>query len=99
MFTNIYRRPMTRIAASDWIFDNVPSGATLLYDTPEGKTVELNLPLKGMLFEENGVPLFLDFTLPNDGVIPVSYTHLDVYKRQTMRRAMCSNSSVWGVMG
>ena len=69
MFTNIYRQPMTRIAASEWIFDNVPSGATLLYDTPDGTTAEMNLPLKGMLFEENGVPLFLDFTLPNDGVI------------------------------
>ena len=33
MYTQIYREPMTRIAASQWIYDNVPSGATLLYDT------------------------------------------------------------------
>ncbi len=30
-FVTIYQRPLTRVAASDWIFENVPSGATLLY--------------------------------------------------------------------
>ncbi len=68
-FTRIYREPMTRIAASEWIFQNVPSGATLLYDTPEGTTAELQLPLKGMLLEYQGAPLFLDFKLPVDGVV------------------------------
>ena len=68
-FTRIYRAPMTRIAASEWIFDNVPSGATLLYDTPDGTTAELQLPLKGMLLEYQGAPLFLDFKLPQDGVV------------------------------
>ena len=68
-FTRIYREPMTRIAASEWIFDNVPSGATLLYDTPDGTTAELQLPLKGMLLEYQGAPLFLDFKLPQDGVV------------------------------
>ncbi|WP_374687633.1 DUF2298 domain-containing protein, partial [Promineifilum sp.] len=69
MFTQIYREPMTRIAASEWIYDNVPSGATLVYDTAGGGTAELNLPLKGMFFEEGGVPLYLDFTMPEDGLI------------------------------
>ena len=69
MFTQIYREPMTRIAASEWIFDNVPSGATLLYDTADGQTRELHLPLKGMRIENQGMPLFLDFTLPEDGTI------------------------------
>ena len=68
-YTRVYRQPMTRIAASAWIFDNVPSGATLLYDRADGTTAELQLPLKGMLFEHQGAPLFLDFTLPEDGVI------------------------------
>jgi YYY domain-containing protein len=69
VFTQIYREPMTRIAASAWIFDNVPSGATLLYDTFDGQSREMNLPLKGMLFEHLGVPLYLDFQLPEDGTI------------------------------
>ena len=69
MFTRIYREPMTRIAASQWIYENVPSGATLLFDTTEGRTRELNLPLKGARFEVGGMPAFLDFTLPEDGTI------------------------------
>ena len=69
MYTNVYREPMTRIAASAWIYDNVPSGATLLYDTADGRAEELNLPLKGMEFQLDGPPLFLDFTMPEDGTI------------------------------
>ena len=69
LYTRIYREPMTRIAASQWIYDHVPSGATLLYDTADGQTREMNLPLKGMLFESGGAPLFLDFQMPADGVI------------------------------
>lgn len=68
-FTGIYREPMTRIAASEWIYDNVPSGATLLYEVAGGETRELNLPMKGMFFEAGGVPLYLDFKLPEDGII------------------------------
>ncbi|MBP8948434.1 MAG: hypothetical protein KBG73_06295 [Candidatus Promineofilum sp.] len=69
MYTRIYREPMTRIAASQWIYDNVPSGATLLYDTADGQTRELHLPLKGMEFAHQGAPLTLNFSLPEDGVI------------------------------
>jgi len=69
MYTRIYREPMTRIAASQWIYDNVPSGATLLYDTADGQTRELHLPLKGYEFTAGGAPLFLNFSLPEDGLI------------------------------
>ncbi len=31
-FAGIYQRPITRMAASDWIFEHIPSGATLLYE-------------------------------------------------------------------
>jgi YYY domain-containing protein len=68
-FTRIYRQPMTRIAASEWIYDNVPSGATLLYSAADGQSRELNLPLKGMFFEFGGAPLYLDFNMPEDGII------------------------------
>ena len=69
MYTQIYREPMTRIAASQWIYENVPSGATLLYDTADGQTRELHLPLKGMDFITGGAPLTLNFSLPEDGVV------------------------------
>lgn len=69
VFTQIYREPMTRIAASEWIFNNVPSGATLFYETPDGQSHEANLPLKEFIFEERGMPLVLDIRLPEDGLI------------------------------
>ena len=67
-FSNIYRQPVTRVSASDWIFENVPSGATLLYDAG-GEARELNLPLKEHYFEVGGVPLLLDFSLPEEGTV------------------------------
>ena len=73
-YTNIYRQPITRIAASDWIFENVPSGATLLYDTSEEQQ-EFQLPLKEYVFEVGGAPLTLSFSLPEDGTI--SGVHLN----------------------
>ncbi|MFN2138377.1 MAG: DUF2298 domain-containing protein [Candidatus Promineifilaceae bacterium] len=67
-FSGIYQQPVTRIAASQWIFENVPSGATLLYDTVDGPQ-ELQLPLKDFMFETGGVPLLLMATLPQDGTL------------------------------
>ena len=67
-FSGIYQQPVTRIAASDWIFEHVPSGATLLY-TVDGEQRHLQLPLKEYRFEAGGMPLTLNFTLPEDGRI------------------------------
>ena len=67
-FAGIYQRPITRMAASDWIFENIPSGATLLYETDGGQK-EFHLPLKEFYFEPGGIPLTLDFTMPEDGTI------------------------------
>ncbi len=69
MFTQIYREPVTRVAASNWIFENVPSGATLLYTSADGTPRELQLPVKEFLFQQDGVPLIVDFQLPEDGTI------------------------------
>ena len=69
VFTQIYREPVTRIAASDWIFDHVPSAATLLYTTADGAPREMQLPVKEFLFQDQGVPLIIDFQLPEDGTI------------------------------
>ncbi len=67
-FSAIYREPVTRIAASDWIFNNVPTGATLLYDAG-GEQQTLQLPLKEYGFEAGSMPLTLDFALPEDGTL------------------------------
>lgn len=65
-FVNIYHQPVTRVAASEWIFDNVPSGATLLYEV-NGESRRLQLPLKQYEFLPGGFPLTLAFTVPEEG--------------------------------
>lgn len=67
-FVNIYRQPVTRVAASAWMYDNIPSAATLLY-TVNGEARELNLPLRGYLFTPDGAPVALRFTLPEQGTV------------------------------
>ncbi|MFW6183805.1 MAG: DUF2298 domain-containing protein, partial [Chloroflexota bacterium] len=67
-FVDIYHQPATRIAASRWMFENVPTGATLLYEV-DGQLQERPLPLKGYRFEPEGSPLDLSFTLPQEGVV------------------------------
>lgn len=77
-FTRIYRQPMTRVAASNWIFDHVPSGATLLYVSATGVPSEMNLPLKWAVLVDQGMPLTLDFTMPEGGLIQgVRFNYLD----------------------
>lgn len=68
-FTRIYRQPLTRVAASDWIYDNIPSGATILYVNSDGAERALNLPLKWVVLIDQGQPVRLDFALPEGGVI------------------------------
>ncbi len=67
-FSGIYQRPVTRMAASEWIFENVPSGATLIYDV-EGSSKEFQLPLKEFTFQSGSIPLTLNFTMPEEGII------------------------------
>ncbi len=31
-FTNIYRRPLSRVAASRWVYENIPPGATITFE-------------------------------------------------------------------
>ncbi|MCL4868578.1 MAG: glycosyltransferase family 39 protein [Anaerolineae bacterium] len=64
----IYRQPVTRIAASQWMYDHIPSAATLLY-TVNGQPREQNLPLRSYHFEPNGIPLLLRFRLPEQGTV------------------------------
>jgi YYY domain-containing protein len=44
-FTRIYARPVTRVAASQWMYENVPTAATLHYATESGEgTLQMPLP-------------------------------------------------------
>jgi YYY domain-containing protein len=68
-FTEIYRQPLTRVAASDWIFENVPTALTLLYNDQSGEAKQLQLPVQAFPFEPEGVPLLVNLTMPESGVI------------------------------
>jgi YYY domain-containing protein len=65
-FVKIYREPVTRVQASAWIFENVPTGATLVYETG-GASRELHLPLRAYDFVPGGPPMVLNFTAPEAG--------------------------------
>ncbi|WP_420631925.1 DUF2298 domain-containing protein [Candidatus Leptofilum sp.] len=67
-FVQIYKEPITRIAASAWMFENIPTGATLIYEA-NGETKAYALPLKGYDFQVEGNPLFLPVILPEDGML------------------------------
>ena len=67
-FVKIYQQPVTRVAASEWMYDHIPSGATLLYEA-NGEQREYQLPLKEFEFVPGGIPLTLNFTMPEDGTI------------------------------
>ena len=66
-FTGIYTRTSTRLAASRWIYSNVPAGATLHYETSSGPAmIQIPTPA-GHLFTD-GTVLQTPFTMPEDGI-------------------------------
>ncbi len=69
-FTNIYRQPMTRVAASDWIYENVPTAITVNY-LPEGSSAEatLNLPLRDVTLFPNEGGFIIPFEMPESGTV------------------------------
>jgi len=65
-FVEIYRQPLTRVAASRWMYENVPTAATLVYQV-DGETRELQLPSKGFTLTPGATPgTFLYFETPAD---------------------------------
>ena len=64
-FTEIYRRPTTRVAASEWIYQNVPTAATLHYNDASGpRDVQLPLPNVATFLD---APQITGFRVPTDG--------------------------------
>jgi len=67
-FVDTYRQPVTRVQASRWMFENVPTGATLLYES-DGESRQLQLPLRRFEFIQESVPLYVSFTMPENGIV------------------------------
>ncbi len=65
-FVTTYQQPITRVAASSWMYENMPSGATLLYEV-DGEERQLQLPLKQHDFFPEEFPLPIRFTMPEAG--------------------------------
>jgi YYY domain-containing protein len=76
-FTRIYTRPVTRIAATRWVYANVPAGATIYYQTGgQERQTQVGIP-NGFTWNENGQANVTSFELPEAGqVTGVSLNHL-----------------------
>ena len=70
-FVSIYRpNNFTRIQATEWFYENIPSGATLLYQE-DGAPKELILPFKGGLLQL-GSSLYIPIPASQEGKITIT---------------------------
>jgi YYY domain-containing protein len=68
-FTQIYTEPITRVQATRWMYENIPSGATLHYRTLDGGTGQLQIPLPSTeVYPADGEWRTTTFTPPEDVV-------------------------------
>ncbi len=67
-FINIYKQPMTRIAASEWIYENIESAVNLTIKDEQGFYSQ-PLPYNHYSRLEVGEPLELTFTAEIDGAL------------------------------
>jgi len=68
-FQSIYTRDEPRIAASRWIYQNVPGPVNLHIQTSEGKTYNQPLSFPTGVFIEPGMPYQTSFTAKNEGLL------------------------------
>ncbi len=78
-FTRIYTRPVTRVAATYWIYQNVPAAINLHIQTADGTVYQqpLTFPTGGSI--QNGTPYILAFTANASGSLTdVYFPHMTV---------------------
>ena len=94
-FSSIYTRAEPRIAASRWIYENVPAPLNLHLVLPDGTTDQEPLPFFSGLTVQSGIPYRTVFAARQDGVLTaVSFGHLEdltASGRQTITLTIASN--------
>jgi YYY domain-containing protein len=68
-FQSIYTRTEPRIAASKWIYQNVPGPINLQIQTPEGETYNQPLPVQPETSVTSASPYDLSFIARRDGLL------------------------------
>ena len=68
-FSRIYVRPEPRIAASDWIYQNVPGPINLQVQTGDGTTYQQPLPFSTGAVIQSGLPYQTVFVSQCDGML------------------------------
>lgn len=68
-FSRIYLRPETRIAASDWIFQNIPGPINLDIQISDGTAARQPLPFPYNGSIQSGTPYLTAFVTQNDGLL------------------------------
>ncbi len=77
-FTRIYTRPVTRIAASSWIFQNVPAAINLKINQGVEGIYSQPLPYYASNTATTEQPLIMAFTIQYDGtILEVDLSHVD----------------------
>jgi YYY domain-containing protein len=68
-FSRIYLRPEPRVAASEWIYQNVPGPIDLQIKTPAGTTYQQPVPFQAGSVVQSTVPYQMAFTAQADGAL------------------------------
>jgi YYY domain-containing protein len=76
-FTRIYTRPVTRVEASEWIYENIPSAINVQYETHQGDAVSHPVSYRNGSVVTSEEPLVMAFTPERTGALTdIQFAHI-----------------------